>query len=139
MNDHFYHLQGTVRVDPTTLGTNDHHDHLEGSLGYPRPPTLPQNSIGSLRGDVRPDLYQLGLSTLLVGSVQAKTAQTRSTNGPTQLLKVPSRLSGLGQDTEDLSRSLPGRSTGSLAFSGFLHNPRRSRELVDTGYRPRLA
>ncbi|PKI36730.1 hypothetical protein CRG98_042879, partial [Punica granatum] len=41
----------TVRVDPTTLGTNDHCGHLEGSLGYPRPPTLPQNSIGSLRGD----------------------------------------------------------------------------------------
>ncbi|PKI75175.1 hypothetical protein CRG98_004399 [Punica granatum] len=87
MNDHFYHLQGsvrsqeplallkkyigihryefrpencfvfgdfcrTVRVDPTTLGTNDHHSHQEGSLGYPRPSTLPQNSIGSLRGDV---------------------------------------------------------------------------------------
>ena len=43
----------------------------------------------------------------------------------------------LGHDTEDLSRSLPGRSTGSLAFSGFLHNPGRSRDLVDTGYRPR--
>ncbi|PKI59957.1 hypothetical protein CRG98_019651 [Punica granatum] len=51
----------TVRVDPTTLGTNDHHGHLEGSLGYPRPLTLPQNSIGSLRGDVRPDLCQSGI------------------------------------------------------------------------------
>ncbi|OWM87052.1 hypothetical protein CDL15_Pgr017637 [Punica granatum] len=50
----------TVRVDPTTLGTNDHHGHLEGSLGYPRPQTLPQNSIGNLRGDVRPDLCQSG-------------------------------------------------------------------------------
>ncbi|OWM84253.1 hypothetical protein CDL15_Pgr011638 [Punica granatum] len=48
---------------------NDHHGHLEGSLGYPRPPTLPQNSIGSLRGDVRPDLCQSGLSTLPVRSV----------------------------------------------------------------------
>ncbi|PKI51095.1 hypothetical protein CRG98_028524 [Punica granatum] len=71
----------TVWVDPTTLGTNDHHGHLEGSLGYPRPPTLPQNSIGSLRGDVRPDLCQSGLSSSRVclvpfGSVQRKTAQT---------------------------------------------------------------
>ncbi|PKI68858.1 hypothetical protein CRG98_010713 [Punica granatum] len=60
---------GTVRVDPTTLGANDHHGHLEGSLGYPRPSTLPQNSIGSLRGDVRPHLCQSGLSTHPVGSV----------------------------------------------------------------------
>ncbi|OWM77045.1 hypothetical protein CDL15_Pgr019844 [Punica granatum] len=59
----------TVRVDPTTLGTNDHHGHLEESLGYPRPPTLPQNSIGNLRGDVRPDLCQSGLSTLPFRSV----------------------------------------------------------------------
>ncbi|PKI61637.1 hypothetical protein CRG98_017968 [Punica granatum] len=59
----------TVRVDPTTLGTNDHHGHLEGSLGYPRPPTLPQNSIGSFRGDVRPDLCQSGLSIIPAGSV----------------------------------------------------------------------
>ncbi|OWM77035.1 hypothetical protein CDL15_Pgr002675 [Punica granatum] len=69
MNGHFYYLQGTVRVDPTTLGTNDHHGHLEESLGYPRPPTLPQNSIGNLRGDVRPDLCQSGLSTLPFRSV----------------------------------------------------------------------
>ncbi|PKI67558.1 hypothetical protein CRG98_012142 [Punica granatum] len=51
------------------LRTNDHHGHLEGSLGYPRPPTLPQNSIQSLRGDIRPDLCQLGLSSIPVGSV----------------------------------------------------------------------
>ncbi|PKI73043.1 hypothetical protein CRG98_006538 [Punica granatum] len=38
--------------DLITLGVNDHHDHLEGSLGYPGPLTLPQNSTGSLRGDV---------------------------------------------------------------------------------------
>ncbi|OWM77611.1 hypothetical protein CDL15_Pgr017009 [Punica granatum] len=69
MNNHFYHLHGTVRVDPTTLGTNDHYGHLEGSLGYPRQPTLPQNSIGNLRGDVRTDLCQSGLSTLPVRSV----------------------------------------------------------------------
>ncbi|PKI72106.1 hypothetical protein CRG98_007493 [Punica granatum] len=59
----------TVRVDPTTLGTNYHHGHLEGSIGYPRPPTLPKNSIGSLRGDVRPDLCQSGLSSTPAGSV----------------------------------------------------------------------
>ncbi|PKI78893.1 hypothetical protein CRG98_000754 [Punica granatum] len=54
----FRYFCRTVRVDPATLGTNDYHGHQEGSLGYPRPPTLPQNSIGSLRGDVRPDLCQ---------------------------------------------------------------------------------
>ncbi|OWM65545.1 hypothetical protein CDL15_Pgr023815 [Punica granatum] len=59
----------TVRVDPTTLGTSDHHGHLEGSLGYPRLPTVPQNSIGSLRGDVRPDLCQSSLSSIPAGSV----------------------------------------------------------------------
>ncbi|PKI49210.1 hypothetical protein CRG98_030399 [Punica granatum] len=42
-----------------------------------------------------------------------------------------------GHDTEDLFRSLSVRSTESLAFSGFLHNPGRSRELVDTCYGPR--
>ncbi|PKI61260.1 hypothetical protein CRG98_018324 [Punica granatum] len=52
----------TLRVDSETLGTNDHHGHLEGSLGYPRPQTLPQKSIRSLRGDVRPDLCQSGKS-----------------------------------------------------------------------------
>ncbi|PKI60833.1 hypothetical protein CRG98_018764 [Punica granatum] len=59
----------TIRVDPATLGTNDHHGYLEGSLGYPRPPTLPHNSIGSLRGDVRPDLCQSGLSSIPAWSV----------------------------------------------------------------------
>ncbi|PKI78390.1 hypothetical protein CRG98_001211 [Punica granatum] len=59
----------TVRVDLTTLGTNYHHGHLEGSLGYPRPPTLSQNSIGRLHGDVRPDLCQSSLSSIPAGSV----------------------------------------------------------------------
>ncbi|PKI47123.1 hypothetical protein CRG98_032492 [Punica granatum] len=68
-NDHYIQLRRTVRFDPKTLGTNDHHGHLEGSLGYPRPPTLLQNSIGSLRGDVRPDLCQSGLSSIPAGSV----------------------------------------------------------------------
>ncbi|OWM73892.1 hypothetical protein CDL15_Pgr018952 [Punica granatum] len=46
----------TIRVYPITLRENDHNGHLEGFLGYPGPLTLPQNSIGSLRGDVRPEL-----------------------------------------------------------------------------------
>ncbi|PKI47282.1 hypothetical protein CRG98_032328 [Punica granatum] len=60
-NDHDHHLRRTIRVDRLTLGANTHHGHLEGSLGYLGPLTLPQNSIWSLRGDVRPDLYQSGL------------------------------------------------------------------------------
>ncbi|PKI72248.1 hypothetical protein CRG98_007322 [Punica granatum] len=71
LNDHHHHLQRTIRVDPITLGENDHHGHLEGSLGYPGPLTLPQNSIGSLRGDVRLDLCQSGLFSVPVGSVCA--------------------------------------------------------------------
>ncbi|PKI67477.1 hypothetical protein CRG98_012061 [Punica granatum] len=70
-NDHHHHLQRTIRVDPITLGANYHHDHLEGSLGYPRPLILPQNYIGSLRGDVRPDLCQSGLFSVPIGSVCA--------------------------------------------------------------------
>ncbi|PKI74513.1 hypothetical protein CRG98_005090 [Punica granatum] len=74
----------TVRVDPATLGTNDHHDHLEGSLGYPRPPTLPQNSIGSLHGDVRPDLCQSGLPTLPVGSIATiRVCSSQNSPNPT--------------------------------------------------------
>ncbi|PKI58378.1 hypothetical protein CRG98_021253 [Punica granatum] len=61
----------TISVDPITLGANDHHDHLEGSLGYLGLLTLPQNSIGSLRGGVRPDLCQSGLFSVLAGSVCA--------------------------------------------------------------------
>ncbi|PKI50532.1 hypothetical protein CRG98_029086 [Punica granatum] len=48
----------------TTTATSE-----EGSLGYPRPPTLPQNSIGSLRGDARPDMCQSGPSSIPAGSV----------------------------------------------------------------------
>ncbi|PKI72871.1 hypothetical protein CRG98_006739 [Punica granatum] len=84
----------TIRVDPINLGAKNHHGHLEGSLGYPGPLTLPQNSIGSLRGDVRLDLCQSGLSRLF-GSIQRKIAQTRPTKGPTQLFTVPSRIPGL--------------------------------------------
>ncbi|PKI64286.1 hypothetical protein CRG98_015326 [Punica granatum] len=49
-----------VRVDPITLGPNDHHSHLWGSVRSQEPLTLPQNSIGSLRDDVRPDWCQTG-------------------------------------------------------------------------------
>ncbi|OWM82778.1 hypothetical protein CDL15_Pgr008659 [Punica granatum] len=58
-----------VRVYPITLGPNDHHSHLRGSVRSQEPLTLPQNSIGSLRGDVRPDLCQSGLSSIPAGSV----------------------------------------------------------------------
>ncbi|PKI72910.1 hypothetical protein CRG98_006712 [Punica granatum] len=100
----FRDLCRAVRVDPISLGPNDHHSHLGGSVRSQELLTLSQNSIESFRGDVRPDLCQLGNSS---------------------------------QDTEDLYRSLPGRSTGPLVFSGFLHNPGRYRELVNIGYRPR--
>ncbi|PKI64476.1 hypothetical protein CRG98_015129 [Punica granatum] len=86
----FLTVCSTVRVDPTTLGTNDHHSHLEGSLGYPRPLTLPQNSIGSLRGDVRPDLCQSGLSTLPVGSVAAiRVCSSQNSPNPTHQRSNP--------------------------------------------------
>ncbi|PKI74255.1 hypothetical protein CRG98_005376 [Punica granatum] len=60
-NDHYSHLRRFIRVHPITLGANDHHGHLEGSLGDPEPLTLPQNAIGNLRGDVRLDLCQSDL------------------------------------------------------------------------------
>ncbi|OWM63458.1 hypothetical protein CDL15_Pgr020659 [Punica granatum] len=65
----FRDLCRAVRVDPITLGPNDHHSHLRGSVRSQEPLTLPQNSIGSLRGDVRPDLCQSGLSNISAGSV----------------------------------------------------------------------
>ncbi|OWM70540.1 hypothetical protein CDL15_Pgr021955 [Punica granatum] len=70
-NDQYSHLRRSIRVDLITLGVNDHHGHLEGSLGYPRPLTLPQNSTGCLRGDVRTDLCQSSLLSAPVGSVKA--------------------------------------------------------------------
>ncbi|PKI73059.1 hypothetical protein CRG98_006554 [Punica granatum] len=134
-NDHHSHLQRTVWVDPITLGANDHHGHLEGSLDYPRPLTLPQNSIRSLCGDVRPDLCQSGLFSVPAGSICAfRVCSTKNSPNPTQQrsnLTSNSPIPHLG------TRSLPIRSIGSLALSGFLYNPGRSRELVDTGYRPR--
>ncbi|PKI78098.1 hypothetical protein CRG98_001548 [Punica granatum] len=54
----FRDLCRAVRVDPIILGPNDHHSHLRGSVRSQELLTLPQNSIRSLRGDVRPDLCQ---------------------------------------------------------------------------------
>ncbi|OWM89149.1 hypothetical protein CDL15_Pgr026312 [Punica granatum] len=91
-----------VRIDPITLGPKDHHSHLRGSVRSQEPLTLSQNSIGSLRSDVRPNLCQSGLSSIPAGSVWChsglfigKQPKTRPINGPTRLLKVPSRISGL--------------------------------------------
>ncbi|PKI60608.1 hypothetical protein CRG98_019084 [Punica granatum] len=67
----FRDLCRDVWVDPITLGPNDHHSHLRGSVRSQEPLTLPQNSIGNFRGDVRPDLYQSGLFSVLAGSVCA--------------------------------------------------------------------
>ncbi|PKI33292.1 hypothetical protein CRG98_046314 [Punica granatum] len=74
-------MDRTVRVDPTTLGANYHYRHLEGSLGYPRPPTLPQNAIGSLCGGVRPDLCQLGLISFQPGLLRL-FGSGQGQNGP---------------------------------------------------------
>ncbi|PKI50203.1 hypothetical protein CRG98_029386, partial [Punica granatum] len=89
-NDHPSHLRRTVRVDPKTLGTNDHHGHLEGSLGYPWPPTLPQNSIGGLRGDSDPTcasrvcpVFQPGL----FGAI--RICSTENSPNPTHQLSNP--------------------------------------------------
>ncbi|PKI45183.1 hypothetical protein CRG98_034434 [Punica granatum] len=54
----FHDLCRAIRVDPITLGPNDHHSHLRGSVRSQEQLTLPQNSIGNFRGDVRPDLCQ---------------------------------------------------------------------------------
>ncbi|PKI71116.1 hypothetical protein CRG98_008484 [Punica granatum] len=60
-----------VRVDPIILGLNDHHSHLRGSVRSQEPLTLPQNSIGNFRGNVRPDLCQSGLFSVSARSVCA--------------------------------------------------------------------
>ncbi|PKI62262.1 hypothetical protein CRG98_017342 [Punica granatum] len=81
----FRDLYRTIRVNPITLGTNDHHGHLEGSLGYPWPLTLPQNSNGNLRGDVRPDLCQSSLFRIPAGSVCAiQVCLTKNSPNTTQ-------------------------------------------------------
>ncbi|PKI73575.1 hypothetical protein CRG98_006023 [Punica granatum] len=93
----------TIRVDSTTLGTNDHHGHLEGSIGYPRPQTLPQNAIGSLRDDVRPDLCQSGLSTLPVGSVATiRVCSSQNSPNPTLEGQIRAKLHVLSARTRVL-------------------------------------
>ncbi|PKI72275.1 hypothetical protein CRG98_007349 [Punica granatum] len=111
-HDQPYPLPLTVWVDPTTLGTNDHHGHLDGSLGYPRPLTLPQNSIGSLRGDVRPDMCQSGLSTLPVGSVATiRVCSSRNSPNPTHQRSNPtfegSKVSQRFRVREQIESTLP--------------------------------
>ncbi|PKI49841.1 hypothetical protein CRG98_029752 [Punica granatum] len=96
-NDHYSHLRRTVRVDPKTLGTNDHHGHLVGSLGYPRPLTLPQNSIGSLRGDSDPTcasrvcpVFQPGLfGAIRVCSKENSPNPTHQRSNPTLEGPIP--------------------------------------------------
>ncbi|PKI76650.1 hypothetical protein CRG98_002959 [Punica granatum] len=60
-----------VWVDSITLGPNDYHSHLRESVRSQEQLTLPQNSTGSLRGDVLPDLCQLGLFSAPAGSTCA--------------------------------------------------------------------
>ncbi|OWM64323.1 hypothetical protein CDL15_Pgr014113 [Punica granatum] len=80
----FRDLCKAVRVDPITLGPNDHHSHLRGSVRSQEPPTLPQNSIGSLRGDVRPDLCQSGLfRAIRVCSTENSPNPTHQRSNPT--------------------------------------------------------
>ncbi|PKI54766.1 hypothetical protein CRG98_024868 [Punica granatum] len=67
----FRDLCRVVRVDPIILGPNDHHSHLRGSVRSHETLTLPQNSIGSLHGDVRPDLSQSSQFSFPAGSVKA--------------------------------------------------------------------
>ncbi|PKI67117.1 hypothetical protein CRG98_012490 [Punica granatum] len=43
------------RVDPGLFSQNDHHSHLQRLVRSQEPLTLSQNSIGRLRGDVRPE------------------------------------------------------------------------------------
>ncbi|PKI67142.1 hypothetical protein CRG98_012470 [Punica granatum] len=96
-NDDHSHLRRSIRVDPITLGANDHHGHLEGSLSYPEPLTLPQNSIGSLRDDVRPNLCQSGLFSFqpsllrLFGSMQGQNSpnSTQQRSNPTFCSPIP--------------------------------------------------
>ncbi|PKI65476.1 hypothetical protein CRG98_014134 [Punica granatum] len=51
----FRDLCRAIRVNPTGLESNDHHNHLRGSLRSREPLALLQNSIGRHRGDVQPE------------------------------------------------------------------------------------
>ncbi|PKI66324.1 hypothetical protein CRG98_013286 [Punica granatum] len=55
-----------VRVDPIILGTNDHNSRLRGSVRSQEPLTLPQNSIGRHRGNVRPE-WDVRVDSIILG------------------------------------------------------------------------
>ncbi|PKI39334.1 hypothetical protein CRG98_040269 [Punica granatum] len=150
----FHDLCRAIWVNPIGLEPNDHHSYLRGSLRSRDPPTLRQNSIGSHRGDLRPEncpvrsrqLPAESVVAIRVCSSQNSPKPTHQRSNPNFYSPIPHpgtrynhfRLRGnSGQDTEDLSRSLRVRLTVSSAFSGFLGNPGPFKELVDTGYRPR--
>ncbi|PKI71592.1 hypothetical protein CRG98_008000 [Punica granatum] len=97
----FRDLYRAVRVDSITLGPNDHHSHLRGSIRSQELLTLPQNSIGSLHGDIQLDLCQSDLFSFQRGLCKAKTAQTQPNKGPTRLFAVSSHISGLGMTILD--------------------------------------
>ncbi|PKI67517.1 hypothetical protein CRG98_012101 [Punica granatum] len=101
-----------------------------------RPSSVPVTSATSARHQRH---QRSSSSTLAPVTIHTRACLQRPSPAPPAPVTVPAntRHRSSGQDTEDLSRSLPGRPTGSLAFSGFLHNPGRSRDLVDTGYRLR--
>ncbi|PKI59692.1 hypothetical protein CRG98_019868 [Punica granatum] len=102
-----------VRVDPITLGPNDH-NHLRGSVRSQGLLTLPQNSIGSFRGDVRPDLCQSGLFSFQLGLLRLfGSVQGQNSPNPTQQRSNPTFYSP-------------------IPYLGI-----RSKELVNTGYGPR--
>ncbi|PKI34409.1 hypothetical protein CRG98_045198 [Punica granatum] len=56
----FRDLCRAIRVNPIILEPNDHHNHLRRSVRSREPLTLPQNSIRSHRGDVRPEYCPVG-------------------------------------------------------------------------------
>ncbi|OWM77860.1 hypothetical protein CDL15_Pgr018429 [Punica granatum] len=86
----FRDLCKVVRVDPITLGPNDHHSHLQGSVRSQEPLTLPQNSIGSLRDNVRPDLCQSGLFSFQLGLLRLfGSVQGQNSPNPTQQRSNP--------------------------------------------------
>ncbi|PKI73148.1 hypothetical protein CRG98_006459 [Punica granatum] len=101
----FRDLCRAVQVDSITLGPNYHHSHFRGSVKSQDPLTLPQNSIGSLRGDVRPDLCQSGLFSFQPGLLRLfGSVQGQNSPNPTQQRSNPtfcSPISYLGISWEE--------------------------------------
>ncbi|OWM68617.1 hypothetical protein CDL15_Pgr023582 [Punica granatum] len=56
-----FDLCRSIRVNPSLFSSNNHHGHLRRSVRSREPPTLPQNSIRSHHGDVRPETCAVGL------------------------------------------------------------------------------